>query len=229
MGEHISLNAADGHTFSTYCADPPVGAARAGVVVAQEIFGVNGHIQAICDEFAACGFRAVAPALFDRRVPGATLPHDEAGMERGRALRCALGWTGPLLDIDAARNLAASAGRVGIVGYGWGGTLAWLAACRLHSLAAAACYYGAEIVEFKDENPKCPTVLHFGARDPLIPPRDVQDIADAHPDLPVVVHAEVGHGFNRDAQADPGAAAARAANARTLALFEETLVEETPG
>lgn len=223
MGEYVTLNAADGHTFSAYCADPRRGPARAGLVVCQEIFGVNAHIRDVCEDFAAQGFRAIAPALFDRIERGVELAYDESGTTRGRALRTELGWDAPLADINAARNLAASAGRVGVVGYCWGGSLAWLAACRLAGLDAAACYYGAQIVQFAEENPRCPTIVHFGADDPLSPAEDVARIRNAHPDLPVLVHDGAGHGFNCDARADYVPAVATAANARTLAVFETAL------
>jgi len=224
MGETITLNASDGHTFAAYCADPPGGAvASAGVVVVQEIFGVNAHIRRVCDGFAARGFRAVAPALFDRVEPGVTLAYDGDGIARGRAIRTELGWQAPLLDIDAARNLAASAGRVGVVGYCWGGSLAWLASCRLAGFSAAACYYGAQIVQFADENPRCPTVLHFGALDPHISMDDVTHIRTAHPDLAILVHEGAGHGFNCDARADYNAGVAAAALDRALSLFDEAL------
>lgn len=223
MGEYVTLNAADGHTFAAYCADPRQGPARAGLVVCQEIFGVNAHIRDICEDFAAQGFRAVAPALFDRVERGVELAYDDAGTTRGRALRTELGWDAPLADINAARNLAASAGKVGVVGYCWGGSLAWLAACRLAGLGAAACYYGAQVVQFAEENPRCPTILHFGADDPLIAAEDVARIQAAHPDLPVLVHEGAGHGFNCDARADYAPGAATAANARTLEVFRPAL------
>jgi carboxymethylenebutenolidase len=224
MGETITLNASDGHTFAAYCADPPGDApATAGLVVVQEIFGVNAHIREVCDGFAAHGFRAVAPALFDRIERDVDLDYDEAGTAKGREIRTALGWDAPLRDIDAARNLAASAGRVGIVGYCWGGSLAWLASCRLAGFFAAACYYGAQIVQFAEENPRCPAVLHFGALDPLIPPDDVDRIRVAHPDLTILVHQNAGHGFNCDRRADHRPDVAAAARERTLKLFDGTL------
>ncbi|MQX35545.1 dienelactone hydrolase family protein [Roseospira navarrensis] len=223
MGETITLNASDGHTFAAYCADPPDGTARAGLVVVQEIFGVNAHIRGLCDRFAEAGYRAIAPALFDRVERGVELAYDDEGTARGREIRGRLDWRKPLLDIDAARNLAASAGRVGIVGYCWGGSLAWLAACRLAGFAATACYYGGQIIQFAEENPRCPAILHFGAQDSLIPLDDVGRISAAHPDLPILVHAGAGHGFNCDARDSYRPEVAAAAGERTLRLFDETL------
>ncbi|KAA5604072.1 dienelactone hydrolase family protein [Roseospira marina] len=223
MGETITLNASDGHTFSAYCADPTEAPARGGLVVIQEIFGVNGHIRRVCDDFAARGFRAVAPALFDRAERGVELDYDQAGTARGREIRGALGWSEPLRDIDAARNLAASAGPVAVVGYCWGGSLAWLAACRLAGFGAAACYYGGQIVQFADENPRCPTLLHFGALDPLISIDAIASIRAAHPDLPILVHPGAGHGFNCEARADHRPEIAAVALDRTLTLFARAL------
>ncbi len=139
MGETISLTADDGHKLGAYRARPE-GAARGGLVVIQEIFGINGHIRSVCDGFAAEGYEVIAPALFDRAEPAIELAYDEAGIARGREIRADIGWIGPVRDMAAAQAALSGAGRVGAVGYCWGGSLAWLAATRLGP-ACAVSYY----------------------------------------------------------------------------------------
>lgn len=220
MGELIELRADDGHVLGAYRADPQ-GAPRGGVVVIQEVFGLNRHIRALCDEFAGDGYRAVAPALFDRIERGIELDYDEAGLERGRELRAALGWNDPLVDIGAAVATLKADGAVGVVGYCWGGSVAWLAATRL-DVTCAVGYYGGQIVLFKDEHPSCPVMLHFGERDALIPSADVEEIRAAQPG--VEIHSyPAGHGFNCPDRPDHDAASASRARTRTLAFLAQHL------
>lgn len=221
MAETIELTAADGHTLSA-CRALPAGTARGGVVVIQEVFGVNAHIRDVCDRFAAAGYAAVAPALFDRLTPGVELGYDEGGITRGRALVAELGWETPLLDISAAASALKAHGKVGVVGYCWGGSVSFLAGCRL-PFACAAVYYGRQIVDFLAETPRCPMIMHFGADDPLIPQENVAAIRAARPDVPIYVYAGAGHGFNCDRRADFRADAATSALGRTLDLFAHHL------
>lgn len=221
MGGWIELAAADGHRLAAYRADGE-GARRGGIVVIQEVFGVNGHIRAVCDAFSAHGYDVVAPALFDRVQPGVELAYDDDGIARGRELVGQLGWEQPLVDIWAAALHLHPQGRVGVVGYCWGGTVAWLAACRLE-IACAAAYYGRQIADFPDEHPRCPTIAHFGAEDALIPIEAVERVRAANPAIPVHVYAGAGHGFNCDARGDFRPDAAGLALERTLALFLQTL------
>jgi len=214
VGTPISLEAADGHLLGAYRADP-AGAARAGLVVIQEVFGVNDHIRRVCDGFAAEGYAVIAPALFDRAERGVALDYDEAGLARGREIRTALGWDDPLRDVAAAVTALGGAGPAGVIGYCWGGSLAWLAATRL-DVACAVGYYGGQIAAFVDERPRCPVLLHFGERDPIIPAEDVGRIREAHPEVPVHVYP-AGHGFNCDARSDYDGESARLARERTLA------------
>lgn len=223
MGEIMTLNAADGHTFSAWCADPRTRPANAGVIIIHDSLGLTEAIRGLCEDYAALGYRAVAPALFDRIERDVVLSDDAVGHARGHALRVRLDWDATLRDVDAARNLAASAGRVGVIGFGWGGSVAWLASCRSRALQAAACYCGPQIVTFKAENPKCPIVLHFGGRDARIPLDDVGAIRAAHPDLPIIVHEGAAHGFHDASRSEYFARAATAAHARTLALLEQVL------
>lgn len=220
MGETITLTAADGHELEAYRADPE-DAPRGGIVVIQEVFGVNIHIRDVCDGFAAEGYAAIAPAVFDRIERGIELDYDDDGIARGRALVEDLGWEGPLADVTAAAGALEPSGKVGVVGYCWGGSMTWLAACRL-DVACAVGYYGRHIIQFNDETPRCPVILHFGETDASIPMDDVDAIRAAHADVPVYVYG-AGHGFNCDRRAAYHAESAKTARARTLAFFAEHL------
>lgn len=217
MGGQIRLRAGDGVEFSAYRADP-AGARRGAVVVIQEVFGVNVHIRDVCDRFAERGYAAIAPALFDRVRPGVELGYDEAGVTEGRALVTELGWDAPVGDVWAAAKALRADGQVGVVGYCWGGTIAWLAGCQL-DVACIAAYYGRQIVDFLGEKPRCPAILHFGAEDPLIPAENIDKVAAAYPEVPLYRYAGAGHGFNCDRRPDFRPDAAATALQRTLDLF----------
>jgi carboxymethylenebutenolidase len=217
MGEQIRLRAEDGHEFQAHRADPAP-PRNGGVVVVQEVFGVNAHIRDVCDRFAGLGYAAIAPALFDRLRPGVELEYDEAGVAEGRALVGELGWDAPMRDIWAAAKALRADGKVGVVGYCWGGSVAWLAGCRL-DVGCVSAYYGRHVVEFPDEKPRCPAILHFGAEDPLIPQENVEKVRATHPDVPLHLYPGAGHGFNCDRRPDFREAAAAEALERTLALF----------
>jgi carboxymethylenebutenolidase len=222
MGATIKLKASDGFELSAWLAEP-AGAPRGGVVVIQEIMGVNHHIRAVTDLYASHGYVAVAPALFDRVEPGFEVGYDPAGIERGRALAYgALDRGNALLDVAAAIEAVKSAGKVGIVGYCFGGTIAYLAACNLEGLAAASSYYGSGVLSAKDALPRVPTILHFGERDAHIPIAGVREFASAHPDLPVYIYA-ADHGFNCDERGSYDAPSAALARQRTLDLFKERI------
>ncbi len=218
MGETIDLNAGDGRKTAAYQA-LPAGAAKAtakgAVVVIQEIFGVNGHIRSVADGFAADGYVAIAPALFDRARAGVELGYGPADIEQGRTLRSAVGDDAAMLDVAAAIAAARKFGRVGVVGYCWGGKLAWLAACRLKPDCAVG-YYGGQIVQHVDETPACPTLLHFGDKDAGIPLSEVETIRSRHPEVPIHVYGGAGHGFNCDERGSWHAEAAATARVRTL-------------
>lgn len=217
MGETIKLTAQDGHEFAAYRVDPE-GAPRSGVVVAQEIFGVNGHIRSVADGFAAEGYAAIAPALFDRIERGVELGYDPDSVARGRELKAKTDWEGPLQDIRAAADALAGL-KVAVVGYCWGGSLAWLSATRIGGLAAAVCYYGGQIKDFREETPRCAVLMHFGSQDQGIPLSDVDAIRAAHADLPIHVYEGAGHGFNCDQRASYDPAAASLARTRTLEMI----------
>ena len=220
MGEMIELTAQDGHRLGAYVARPE-GPARAGLVVVQEIFGVNGHMRDVADGFAREGYLAVAPALFDRLEPGLELAYDEAGVARGRALRAEIPWEQVQADTAAAVQAAAEAGRAGVIGYCWGGSIAWLAACRL-PVAAAVGYYGGQIHELREETPACPIQLHFGEQDTAIPLDTVEEVRALHPEVPVHLYP-AGHGFNCDRRGSYHAESANLARERSLAFLAEHL------
>ncbi|WP_413206544.1 dienelactone hydrolase family protein [Rhodospirillum sp. A1_3_36] len=222
MGETTILTAADGHRFAAYVAEPQ-GQAKGGLVVVQEIFGLNPHIRDVCDRWAADGFLTCAPALFDRVERGVELDYDEKGMAQGRAIRTELGWELPLLDLTAAHQAVERAGKCGVIGFCWGGSLAWLAACRL-GFSAASCYYGGQIGDFIEETPGCPVEMHFGRLDPLISTEVVAKIRAAEPPDTVIYDYEAGHGFvcdRRDNDFKPESAAL--AKERTLAFLTQAL------
>lgn len=214
MGAFIELEASDGFRLAAYRADP-AGAPRGGLVLAQEIFGVNAHIRGVCDGFAADGFAVIAPALFDRWARGVDLDYTPADVAQGRALKAKVDLDAVLHDVAAARAALAGAGKVGIVGYCWGGYVAWMTAARLNGFSAAVSYYGGGILEAAGETPRCPVMAHFGERDAVLPVARVRQFMAAHPDAEVFLYA-ADHGFNCDARASFDHVAARLARARTL-------------
>ena len=228
MGQFITLKAADGVAVPAYLAQPE-GPPRAAVVVLQEIFGVNAHIRAVADRFAAQGYLALAPATFERVQPGVDLGYSEADMNAGFALKTAvsaLPAPGVLQDIQAAIDHAAQAsgGKVGLVGFCWGGLLSWQAACTLNGLAAAVVYYGGGITAPEEiaRQPQCPVLAHFGDQDHWIPMEGIQAFGKAHPEVQVHVYP-ANHGFNCDQRASYNEVAADVARERSLAFFAEQL------
>lgn len=221
MGERIELQAADGHRLGAWLARP-AGAPRGGLVVAMEIFGVNGHVRAVVDDFAAEGFLAIAPALFDRVERDVELGYDAAGIERGRALKARAGLTEAVLDAQAAMAAVAEAGRVGVVGYCWGGAVAFGAACARPAPACAVSYYGGGITAMTDARPGCPLLYHWGEQDTGIPVAEARAYADADT-LGVHHFYPAGHGFNCDQRASFDAASAALARERTLAFLASHL------
>ena len=219
MGQQIELVAADGHRLSAYRADP-AGVPRAGLVVLQEIFGVTAHIQRVADGFAAEGFRVVAPALVDRVAKG--IVYDYSDIERGRETMLKLELDDVVADVAAAVGAVRDAGRVGAVGYCWGGAIADLAACRA-GIDAAVSYYGGRTTAWLDLQPGCPVLYHFGARDPLIPPETVEQIRAGRPAGTFYVYPDAGHGFNCDEREDYHPESARLARERSLAHFSRWL------
>jgi carboxymethylenebutenolidase len=216
----LKLTAADGHEFEAFEAGN-VNAPR-GLVVLQEIFGVNPHIRAVSERLAGYGYRVLAPSLFDRVQRGAELGYDAAGVETGRALRGQVTDAQALLDLEA--TAAAFHGKpIGVIGYCWGGTLAWLAATRTEKFWAASCWYGAEIVKEKDATPNCPVQMHFGELDHGIPLEAVAAIRAAQPGIDVFVYEGADHGFGCEARASFSRKDWELAELRSLAFFAEHL------
>jgi carboxymethylenebutenolidase len=219
MGDTIQIGTNRKHCIGAYVAKP-AGTPKGGIVVVQEIFGVNAHMRRVSDGFAAAGYLALSPALFDRTKRGVELGYDAAAIAAGRELRGAVGDDGPLADIQATIDLAASAGKIGVIGYCWGGTLAYLAATRLKGLACAVGYYGGGIAAAADEKTRVPVMLHFGDSDQSIPLSDVDKVRAAHPEITTYVY-KAGHGFNCDERGSYDAASAKTALDRTLAFLKE--------
>ena len=193
----IELTPADGAAVTGCLVAPAV--PRGGVVLLQEIFGVNEHIRSVAAQFAELGYGVVAPALFDRVERGVSLGYTQTDVERGKGLRAGVRDAAALCDIAAAIAVAAQFGNVAVVGYCWGGRLAWLAAARSPGLAAAVAYYPGGIGALVDERPAVPTLLHFGASDPSIPPAEVDALRGRHPAVPVHLYP-AGHGFSCSAR-----------------------------
>lgn len=219
-GARIELRAGDGGCIGGWLARPQ-GTPRGALVIVQEIFGVNAHIRQVCEDYAQAGYLALAPAVFDRLEAGVELDYDTAGFERGRALVAELGFDRPMRDVRAAADwLAAELGseRVGVIGYCWGGAVAFLTATRLG--LPAVSYYGRLVVDFLHERPQAPLQFHFGERDPLIPAEWVDRIAAALPQLPLYRYP-AGHGFNRLGHADGDANCAALARQRALDFLDQ--------
>jgi carboxymethylenebutenolidase len=214
MGHWISLETPSG-AISAWRCDPP-GPVLGALVVVQEIFGVNAHIRAVADRFAAQGYATVAPALFDHFERHAELGYDADGVAYGRELAAKLGFDRAVEDIGAAAALLRPLAKVGVVGFCWGGTAAFLACARLG--LPAVSYYGGRTVPFLGETPRAPLMLHFGEDDPIIPPDDVRKHHEALPQADIHVWP-AGHGFNCDQRADYNATVAIKAMQRTLAFL----------
>jgi carboxymethylenebutenolidase len=216
MSEFTTIMARDGHEFQTWLAAPP-GRPRAAILVVQEIFGVNSHIRAVTDGYAAAGYVAIAPALFDRVRRGIELGYSAADMQEGRGYVKQLQRGQTLADLSAAIAVVKHAGRVGVVGYCWGGTIAYVAACEL-PIACAVAYYGASITKELEKQPKCPLMYHFGEFDKHITASDIAKIKAAHPQGEFHTY-RADHGFNCEQRASYDAASAQLARERSLAFF----------
>lgn len=221
MGNMTNLTASDGHRFEAYIAEPR-GTARGGLVVIQEIFGVNSHIKSVCDGYAADGYVCVAPALFDRLQRGVDLGYGERDIALGRDLRGKMNWADCMKDVSTAVAAASGAGRVGTVGYCYGGGVTWLAAALIPELSASIGYYGGPWAELVDRAPLCPVLLHFGAKDAMIPVSLADAMKARHPTITTHIY-EADHGFNCDQRPHYDGFAAALARRRSLAFLEAIL------
>ena len=215
MGKQFNLTASDAHSLGAYRADP-AGKPKGGMIVVQEIFGVNHHIRALCDRLAAEGYVAVAPAVFDRFVRNFESGYTPDEIAHARSYLGNLNWDNMMKDLDAALGDIRSAGPCGVIGFCMGGTAAFLAACRLNGLKAAVAYYCGQIAKFADEKPKCPVQMHFGEKDAGIPLSDVEIIKQKQPQAEVYVYPEAQHGFHCDERASFQQEASTQAWQRTL-------------
>jgi carboxymethylenebutenolidase len=221
MGQQIQLKASDGFGLGGYRADP-AGNPKGALVVIQEIFGVNHHMRNVCDRFAALGYTALAPAMFDRAKRDVDLGYDKAAMDEGVKLRAAIKLEDSLKDVQAAIDALQSVGKVCVIGYCWGGSLAFLAATRLSGLACAVGYYGGMIAAHASEKPKVPTILHFGEKDQGIPMTDVEKVITERPEVKVYTYP-AGHGFSCDDRAAYDKSATEKALEVTLAFLKQNL------
>jgi carboxymethylenebutenolidase len=221
LGTNVTLAAADGFKLGAYRADA-AGKAKGALVVIQEIFGVNQHIRKVADGFAAQGYTAIAPQVFDRYAKDFEAGYTPDDIAKARAIIPQINWPNMLLDTQAAIDNVAPVGKVGIVGYCLGGSIAFLAAAKLSGLSAAVGYYGGQIAANIGEKPKVPTMLLFGEKDQHIPMSDVDKIRKAHPN--VEVHVYPGdHGFNCEERGSYDAPSAKQALERTLSFFGKHL------
>ena len=222
MGERTQIRSADGFAVGAYQAAPS-GQLRGAVVVIQEIFGVNGHIREVVDGYAEAGYFAIAPQIFDRIERDIELGYEEADMARGIELaRGKLDMALTLQDLQATIEAASVHGKVGVVGYCFGGLLTWLCACELDGVSAASSYYGGGVAGEVNRSARCPVMMHFGELDAHIPMSDVDKVRAAQPDVDVFVY-NADHGFNCDHRGSYDQAAAELALSRTLEHFERHL------
>jgi carboxymethylenebutenolidase len=216
LGKHFSLVASDSFKLGAYRADPS-GPAKGGMVVIQEIFGVNHHIRAVCDQLAAAGYAAVAPAVFDRQQPNFECGYSPDEIAEARKFVANPDWAAMMRDVQAAIDELKKEGPVGIIGFCLGGSIAFLAAAKLSGLSAAVGYYGGQIAKNVDSAPKIPTQLHFGETDASIPMSDVDLIKQKRGgDTEIYVYPDAGHGFHCDERGSYNEAAAKLAWTRTL-------------
>jgi carboxymethylenebutenolidase len=223
MSERVRLKSADGFELNAYLARP-TGKPKGAMVVVQEIFGVNSHIRSVGDLYAAEGYLTIAPEMFDRVQPDFEVGYGPDDAQNGFAIVQKLSRENALLDLSAAIAFVASAGKVGMVGYCWGGTMAYASACQLEGLAAAVGYYGGGVIAMKDQKPKIPTLLHFGELDKHIPVEGVNQVIAAQPTVEIhLYHAD--HGFNCDQRASYNKPSADLARERTFAFFNKHLAD----
>ncbi|MGA7805874.1 dienelactone hydrolase family protein [Bradyrhizobium sp.] len=223
----IELTATDGHQFSAYRADP-ADTPKGAVVVLQEIFGIDSHIQKITDAFAAKGYVAIAPSLFDRVKPGVNLAYDESGISDGLAMTQQIDRQQLLGDIQVAVDAVKSAGKVAIVGYCWGGELAYASANRVSGIACVVGYYGNDIVNNYSEKRKVPTLLHFGENDSTIPMEQVTQFRAYRPDVSAFTYPGAAHGFSCDRREGYQEDAAEKALDRTLSWISQYVEGQPP-
>ncbi|HET9716145.1 MAG TPA: dienelactone hydrolase family protein [Pseudolabrys sp.] len=218
----ISLQTSDGHTLSAYEARPDK-SPRGGIVLLQEIFGLTSYIRRVCDGFAAHGYHVLAPALFDRIRPGIVLGYSKDDAIKGREFRAQIPWDKTFNDVRAAMVFLQQSGKVATLGYCWGGTISWRAACQIESVSGAVCYYGTQISPYTSEHPRCPVLMHFGDRD-SISTLDHAGALRASQGAQVEIQVyPAGHGFSCDETPNYHAASANLALQRSLDFLSQQI------
>ncbi|WP_372783105.1 dienelactone hydrolase family protein [Phenylobacterium sp.] len=222
MAETIKIAGEDGFEFAAY-REAAASPRKGGVIVIQEIFGIDEHVRADVERWAKMGYEAIAPSLYDRREPGFTAYHDPEGLKAGIAHAMATPLDQALADIAACRDLLKANGdKVCVVGYCYGGSLAWLAAGRVEGLSAASSYYGSLVKANASLTPACPVIVHLGRADHGIPADEVAAaVAEYNPGVPVYIYEGAGHGFNNESPERYNAEASDLARRRTLELFDK--------
>lgn len=219
MADRVTVTASDGHNLEAWRSDP-AGTPKGGIVFLQAIYGMTTHLGDVCDQFAADGYAAMAPALYDRAGRNTVFDYDQAGLEGGMAFREHLAEETVLLDVAACADaLRPTAGKVAIAGFCTGGTWAWVSASRLE-LDAAVIFYGTDIPDYLDRQSKCPAIMHYGDRDHILPIDTVRRIEANYPDVGFYVYPGAGHAFFNPEQASHNADAARLAHERTIAFLD---------
>ena len=220
MNELIEITAKDNHRFSAYISQPSK-KPKAGIIIIQEIFGVNAHIKEVTDLYASKGYLCIAPSLFDRIEKNVTLNYDESGVNKGRKLK-ELCDNNALKDIEASVSVVSSAGKVGVIGYCWGGSLSWRIVCEASNLSASVCYYGGDIPKLKNLKPNCNVLTHFGELDKGIPIKNVKIFKKKRPEVLTYTYP-ADHGFNCNQRNQFNKNCAEIALDRTLKFLERNL------
>ena len=221
MGKNIELTSSDGFKLGAYRADP-AGKPKGAIVLVQEIFGVNHHIKAVADGYAADGYAVIAPAYFDRVQKDFDVGYSQADMEQARAIPAKMDWGKVAADTQAAVNELKAAGKVAVIGYCWGGTVAWLSACKVDGVAGAVAYYGGGVPGMVGDKPRVPVMFHWGEKDHAIPMDAVKKVEAAHPTAQSFVYP-AGHGFNCDERGSFDAGSAKQARERTLEFLKKNV------
>jgi carboxymethylenebutenolidase len=218
----IRLRAQDGHELDAYVARPS-GRVRGGIVIGQEMYGVNDYLRGVCDFYATQGYAAIAPSLYDRQQRGLTFAYDKEGHACAQKTYTTWDFDKALLDFDAAQAALADAGKIGFVGFCWGGTMAWLNACR-RSYAGAVAYYGSFMPDYSGETARCPVLAHVGDHDTSFPLARIAEFRAAQPDIPFYIYEGAQHGFDNAKRTERyDAAAHKLARERTLEFLARTV------
>ncbi len=222
MGSMINVRSADDLDIPVYLAEP-TSARKGAIVLIQEIFGVNRYIRATADGFAEEGYVVYAPDLYHRIEPGIEVGYEPTDIDRALELKGKAGWDLPLMDIISCIATLRASHSVGLVGYCYGGSLAWLTACRGYGMDASVCYYGGQIASFLEEQPKVPVQMHFGTEDTTIPPKDVEKIREFCTSADIHIYEGADHGFSCDLRSSFHPQSATLARERTLAFLGENM------